>query len=102
LKNGTTDEGTRRARAIARLRKALTFLAYASLVLDIIIAIVTSVGALKIGDLKAILIPTNYALTAVVIFSAVAFVALLVEKATRRGRPQAGPVTTVNAVLNLA
>jgi len=67
---------------MGRLRKALTFLAYASLVLDICIAVVTSVGALGIGDLHALLVPVNYALTAVVILSAVVFVALLVAKFT--------------------
>ena len=67
---------------MGKLRKALTFLAYASLVLDICIAVVTSVGALGIGDLHALLVPVNYALTAVVILSAVVFVALLVAKFT--------------------
>ncbi|MGA2198354.1 MAG: hypothetical protein ABSG45_00280 [Nitrososphaerales archaeon] len=66
-----------------RLRKALTILAYVSLVLDICIAVVTSVGALGIGDLHALLIPVNYALTAVVILSAAVFVTLLLERALR-------------------
>ena len=70
MKNGTTHEGTTRPQAITKLRKALTVLAYASLVLDIVIAVATSVGVLKIGDLKALLTPTNYALTAAVILSA--------------------------------
>jgi len=69
-----------------KLRKALTVLAYTSLVLDVCIAVVTSVSALGIGDLHAVLIPVNYALTAVVILSAVVFVALLVEKATNHGK----------------
>jgi len=55
-------------------------LAYASLVFDIFIAVITSVDALKIGDVQSLLIPVNYALTAVVILSAVVFVTLLVEK----------------------
>ena len=44
-------------------------------------------GALGIGDLRAVLIPVNYALTAVVILSAVVFVTLLVEKAATRKSP---------------
>jgi hypothetical protein len=75
-----TTVPTKRARTIGKLRKSLTVLAYVSLLLDICIAIVTSVGALKIGDLHTLLIPVNYALTAVVILSAAVFVTLLVEK----------------------
>jgi hypothetical protein len=75
-----TTEPSTRAQATGKLRKALTVLAYVSLVLDICIAVVTSVGALRIGDLHVLLIPVNYALTAVVILSAAVFVALLVEK----------------------
>jgi hypothetical protein len=65
-----------------KLRKVLTILAYASLVLDICIAVVTSVRALGIGDLHALLVPVNYALTAVVILSAIVFAALVVAKVT--------------------
>lgn len=77
-----TPERTTRAQAIGKLRKALNILAYVSLALDICIAVVTSVGALRVGDLQALLIPTNYALTAVVILSAVVFATLLVAKVT--------------------
>jgi len=80
LENRRGPEGTRRIQAIGKLRKALTALAYASLVFDICIAVVTSVGALRIGDLQVLLIPVNYALTVIVILSAVVFVTLLVEK----------------------
>lgn len=73
-------ERTRRRQAIENLRKSLTTLAYASLVFDIFIAVITSVDALKIGDIQSLLIPVNYALTAVVILSAVVFITLLVEK----------------------
>ena len=65
---------------IGKLKRSLTVLAYISLVLDICIAVVTSVGALKIGDLQALLIPVNYALTAVVILSAAVLLTILVEK----------------------
>jgi hypothetical protein len=78
-----TPDRTARVQAAVRLRKALTILAYVSLVLDICIAVVTSVGALGIGDLHALLIPVNYALTAVVILSAAVFVTLLLERALR-------------------
>ena len=67
-------ERTPRRQAIEKLRKSLTALAYASLIFDIFIAVITSVDALKIGDVQSLLIPVNYALTAVV------FVTLLVEK----------------------
>jgi hypothetical protein len=82
-----TPVRTARGQAIGKLRRALTVLAYTSLVLDVCIAVVTSVGALGIGDLRAVLIPVNYALTAVVILSAVVFVTLLVEKAATRKSP---------------
>lgn len=73
-------ERPKRGQAVEKLRKSLTVLAYVSLALDICIAVVTSVGALKIGDLHAVLIPVNYALTAVVIASAVVFASLLVAR----------------------
>jgi lysozyme family protein len=69
-----------------KMRKALTFLAYTSLVLDICIAVITSVRALGLGDLQALLIPVNYALTAVVILSAVVLVTILVVKAATHER----------------
>jgi hypothetical protein len=75
-----TPERPARAQAVGRLRRALTALAYASLVLDVCIAVVTSAGALRIADLQPLLVPVNYALTAVVILSAAVFVTLLVEK----------------------
>ena len=59
-------------------------LAYASLVFDICIAVVTSVRALGIGDFQSLLIPVNYALTAVVVLSAVVLIILLIERAFRR------------------
>ncbi len=71
---------TTRARSIAKLKNSLTVLAYVSLALDICIAVVTSVGALKIGNLQALLIPVNYALTAVVILSAAVLLTMLVER----------------------
>jgi hypothetical protein len=78
-----TAEETARARAKAKLRKSLTILAYVSLAFDVCIPIVPSVGALKVGDLQSVLVPVNYALTAVVVLSAIVFVALVVEKVTR-------------------
>ncbi len=79
-----TGDRTSRAQVVGKLRRSLTVLAYISLALDICIAVVTSVGALKIGDLHQALIPVNYALTLVVILSAAVFVTLLVEKVARR------------------
>ncbi len=79
-RTGLTTERPTRAQATVKLRKALTFLAYVSLVLDICIAVVTSVGALGVGDLHTLLIPVNYALTAVVILSAGVFAILLAER----------------------
>jgi lysozyme family protein len=75
-----------------RLRKALDALAYASLVFDICIAVVTSVRARGIGDFQSLLIPVNYALTAVVVLSAVVLIILLIERAFRRdSAPTAAP-----------
>ena len=75
-----TSSRTTRAESIGKLRRSLTVLAYVSLALDICIAVVTSVGALRIGNLQALLIPVNYALTAVVILSAAVLLTILVEK----------------------
>jgi hypothetical protein len=68
-----TEKGTR-----TRLKRTLTALAYASLILDIFIAVITSVGAIGIANLQALLIPVNYALTTVVILSAITFIAFII------------------------
>jgi len=81
LQNPTEVEQTRRKQAIGKLRQSLTTLAYASLVFDIFNAVITSAGALRFGNLQPLLLPVNYALTAVVILSAVVFVTILLEKA---------------------
>ncbi len=75
-----TPERATTTQTKGKLKKILNVLAYISLVLDICIAVVTSVGALRIGDLQALLIPVNYALTAVVILSLAVVVALLVAR----------------------
>jgi hypothetical protein len=69
----------------ARIRKTLDRLAYASLVLDICIAIITAVSVLDVGSKpQALLFPIDYLLTAVVVLSIVMFVVLLLFRAKER------------------
>jgi len=64
----------------ARVRKTLDRLAYASLVLDVCIAIVTSLSLLGATGTERLLVPINYLLTTVVILSVIMFVVLLLLK----------------------
>ena len=64
----------------ARVRKTLDRLAYASLVLDICIAAVTSLSLLGSGGTEKLLIPISYLLTIVVILSVIMFVVLVFLK----------------------
>lgn len=62
----------------ARARKALDRLAYASLVLDICIAVITAVGVFDArGSPKSLLFPIDYLLTIVVVLSMIMFIVLL-------------------------
>jgi hypothetical protein len=66
-----------------RARRTLDRLAYASLVLDICIAIITSLSILGVNA-GHFLIPVNYLLTIVVVLSVVMFVVLLLLRAKER------------------
>ena len=69
----------------ARIKKTLDRLAYASLVLDICIAIITAVSVLGISNSpQRFLFPINYLLTIVVALSLVMFVILLLLRAKER------------------
>jgi len=69
----------------ARIRKTLDRLAYASLVLDICIAIITSISVLDVGsNPQRFLFPINYLLTIVVVLSVIMFVVLLLLRANER------------------
>jgi hypothetical protein len=69
----------------ARIRKALDRLAYASLVLDICIAIITTVSVLDVGSHpQPLLFPINYLLTIVVALSVIMFVVLLLLRAKEK------------------
>lgn len=65
---------------IERLKKTIDRVAYGSLILDICIAIVTSLSILGIGNTELILMPINYMLTIVVVLSIGLFVTLIVLK----------------------
>lgn len=69
---------------IDRIKRAIDRIAYASLVLDICIAIITTLSIMKIGDPQAILIPVNYMLTAVVALSLLLFISLFLLKYERK------------------
>jgi hypothetical protein len=69
----------------ARIRTTLDRLAYASLVLDICIAIITVVSVLDVGSSpQPLLIPINYLLTIVVGLSIVMFAVLLLLRSKER------------------
>ncbi len=69
----------------ARIRKTLDRLAYASLVLDICIAIITTLSVLDIGsNPQRLLFPINYLLTTVVALSIIMFAVLLLLRAKER------------------
>ena len=68
----------------ARVRKTLDRLAYASLVLDICIAIITALSIFDVGSPQHLLVPINYLLTIVVALSVVMFVVLLLLRSKER------------------
>lgn len=69
----------------ARIRKTLDRLAYASLVLDVCIAIITTLSVLDIGsNPQHLLFPINYLLTIVVVLSIIMFAVLLLLRAKER------------------
>jgi len=65
---------------IERLKKTIDKVAYGSLVLDICIAIITSLSIMNIRNTEFILMPINYMLTIVVILSIGLFITLMVLK----------------------
>ena len=68
----------------AAVRKTLDRLAYFSLVLDICIAIITTLSFFDIGNPQNLLVPVNYLLTIVVILSIIMFVVLLLLRSKER------------------
>lgn len=73
----------------SRVRKTLDRLAYASLVLDVCIAAITTLSLLGQTETRYLLVPINYLLTIVVVLSVVMFVVLLLLKTQERQLPQA-------------
>jgi len=71
----------------ARVRKTLDRLAYASLVLDVCIAVVTSLSLLGATGTERLLVPINYLLTIVVVLSVVMFAVLLLLKSVEAKAP---------------
>lgn len=65
---------------IERLRKLIDKIAYYSLSIDITIALITSLSLLHISGTDVLLIPVNYALTAVVVLSIGLFIVLFYLK----------------------
>jgi hypothetical protein len=68
----------------AGVRKTLDRLAYASLVLDICIAAITTLSFFDVGNPQVLLVPVNYLLTAVVALSIVMFVVLFLLRSKER------------------
>lgn len=68
----------------ASIRKTLDRLAYASLVLDVCIAIITALGFFDVGNHQGLLVPINYLLTIVVALSIVLFILLLALRAKEK------------------
>lgn len=65
-----------------RVRKTLDRLAYASLILDVCIATITTLTFFDVKSTQPLLVPIDYLLTLVVVLSVVMFVVLLVLKST--------------------
>ncbi len=68
----------------SRIRKTLDRLAYASLVLDICIAIITALSIFDVGSPQHLLVPINYLLTIVVALSVIMFIVLLLLRSKER------------------
>ena len=68
----------------SRVRKTLDRLAYASLILDICIAIITVLTFFDIGNTQPLLVPINYLLTLVVALSMVMFAVLVLLRSKER------------------
>lgn len=66
------------------IRKMLDRLAYASLILDVCIAVITLLTILDIQESQRLLMPINYLLTIVVILSVILFVVLLLLKSKEK------------------
>ena len=75
----------------SRVKRTLDRLAYASLVLDICIAIITSLSLFGVSQGEHLLIPINYLLTVVVILSVAMFVVLVVLKFKESHLPPDAP-----------
>lgn len=77
-------ESLPRREVSGKVRKTLDRLAYASLVLDICIAAVTTLSIFGESETKTLLVPINYLLTLVVVLSLVMFVLLLLLRSKER------------------
>ena len=69
------------------IKKTLDRLAYVSLVLDVCIAIVTTLSIFGESETKSFLVPINYLLTIVVVLSVAMFAVLLLLRAKERQLP---------------
>jgi hypothetical protein len=67
-----------------RVRRTLDRLAYASLVLDICIAIITALSLIGVNEGKNFLVPVNYLLTIVVALSVMMFAVLILLRTKER------------------
>ena len=67
-----------------RVRRTLDRLAYASLVLDTCIAVITSLTVLDAQLFKRLLLPASYVLSVVVFLSVALFLVLLVLRSKER------------------
>lgn len=68
----------------AKVRKTLDRLAYASLILDVCIAIITGLTVVDAQLVDTLLVPADYALLAVVVLSVALFFVLLVLRSMER------------------
>jgi phosphoglycerol transferase MdoB-like AlkP superfamily enzyme len=77
------------------VRKTLDRLAYASLVLDICIAVITLFTYFDLGNTQPLLVPINYLLTIVVVLSVIMFAVLLLLRSKERQAVGVGVKTQV-------
>jgi len=65
---------------IEKIKKTMDRVAYCSLILDVCIALITTLSIFHIGNPEFILMPINYMLTIVVILSISLFITLFILK----------------------
>jgi hypothetical protein len=87
-KRAAQESSSRLSVNASRVKKTLDRLAYASLILDICIAVITAFSIFGVSEPQHFLVPVNYLLTIVVILSVIMFALLFLLRAKERQAQQ--------------